>query len=132
DSLKLAFKEVHRHTKALDFVVNNAGILRDAVLGMITDAQIDEVMRTNVFSVIHIMQFATRLMMSRKSGSIVNIASIVGRTGTEGYVSYGASKAAVIGATMSAARELAPHGIRVNVVAPGAIDTDMIAAIPVA
>jgi 3-oxoacyl-[acyl-carrier protein] reductase len=130
DSLKTAFKEVHRQSKTLDFVVNNAGILRDAVLGMITDGQIDEVMRTNVFSVIHIMQFAARLMMPRKSGSIVNLSSIVGRAGTEGYVAYGASKAAVVGASMSAARELAPHGIRVNVVAPGAIDTAMLADVP--
>jgi 3-oxoacyl-[acyl-carrier protein] reductase len=132
ESLKAAFKEVHRHTKKLDFVVNNAGILREAVLGMILDAQIDEVMRTNVFSVIHIMQFAARLMMTRKSGSIVNIASIVGRTGSEGYVTYAASKAAVIGATMSAARELAPHGIRVNAVAPGAIETKLLANISAA
>src|SRR5690349_3524066 len=58
DSLKTTFKEIHQQTKTLDFVVNNAGILRDAVLGMITDSHIEEVMRTNAFSVIHIMQFA--------------------------------------------------------------------------
>jgi 3-oxoacyl-[acyl-carrier protein] reductase len=132
ESLKSAFKELHRNHKKLDFVVNNAGVLRDAALGLIADAQIDEVMRTNVFSVIQIMQFAARLMVPRKSGSIVNISSIVGRTGSEGYVTYGASKAAVIGATKSAARELAPHGIRVNAVAPGAIDTPMLADFPAA
>jgi 3-oxoacyl-[acyl-carrier protein] reductase len=130
ESLKAACKEVQQHSKRLDFLVNNAGILRDALIGMIGSAQVEEVMRTNALSVIHLTQFAARLMMPRKSGSIVNVASIIGRTGNVGQMVYSASKAAVIGATKSAARELGPHGVRVNAVAPGVINTNMISAIP--
>jgi 3-oxoacyl-[acyl-carrier protein] reductase len=130
EELKKAFKAVHSFSRKLDFLVNNAGILRDAIIGMIGTAQMQEVMQTNLFSTIQIMQFAARLMKPQKSGSIVNVSSIIGLVGNEGQVVYAASKAGVIGATKAAARELAPQGIRVNTVAPGVIKTNMIASIP--
>ena len=119
ESMKSAFQRVHAVGKRLDGLVNNAGVLRDALIGMITTSQIDEVMQTNAYGPIYLLQYAARLMARQKSGSIVNVASIIGQTGNEGQVVYAASKAAVIGATKAAARELAPANIRVNAIAPG-------------
>src|ERR1700728_189236 len=118
-----------RH-KRLDILVNNAGILRDKLIGMISDAEIDELFNVNIIGLIKITQLAARLMSRRKSGSIINISSIVGRRGNSGQTVYSATKAAVIGATFSAAKELGPMNIRVNAVAPGLIQTSMIAGIP--
>ena len=129
-SIKAGFQEVHRKRKRLDVLINNAGVHRDALLGMIAEAQIDEVMRTNVYGLIELMQYGARIMIPGKCGSIINVTSIFGRTGNDGQVVYAASKAAVIGATKSAARELAQHNIRVNAIAPGVIQTDMIASVP--
>jgi len=120
-----AFAEVFKEVKRLDVLVNNAGILQDALLGMVSASQIEDTMRTNLNSVILHMQYAARLMSRAKSGSIVNVSSIIGRVGNAGQTVYAASKAAVIGATLAAAKELASAQIRVNAVAPGLIDTDM-------
>ncbi|HEX9168914.1 MAG TPA: SDR family NAD(P)-dependent oxidoreductase [Roseiarcus sp.] len=92
---------------------------------MISDAEIEELFDVNVIGLIKIMQLAARIMTRRKSGSIVNISSIVGRKGNSGQTVYSATKSAVIGATFSAAKELAPMNIRVNAVAPGLIETSM-------
>ncbi|MDR3515076.1 MAG: glucose 1-dehydrogenase [Azospirillaceae bacterium] len=111
--------------KRLDILVNNAGIQRDNYIGMIPDAEIEAVMVNNVFSVIRLTQALSRLMKRNGAGSIVNVASILARTGNPGQFVYSASKAAVIGATMASAKELGPSGIRVNAVAPGLIATRM-------
>lgn len=121
-----AFQDVFRQTKRLDGLVNNAGIMQDALLGMISAAQVETTFAVNVFAAIYHMQYAARLMGRAKSGSIVNISSIMGRYGYPGKTTYSASKAAVIGATLAAAKELAASGIRVNAVAPGVIDTDLV------
>lgn len=124
-----AFQDVFRQTKRLDGLVNNAGIMQDALLGMITAEQVETTFAVNVFAAIYHMQYAARLMGRAKAGSIVNISSIMGRYGYPGKTTYSASKAAVIGATLAAAKELAPSGIRVNAIAPGVIETDLVRSI---
>src|ERR1700721_956746 len=116
--------------KRLDILVNNAGILRDKLIGMISDAEINELFDVNIIGLIKITQLAARLMSRRKSGSIINIASIVGRRGQSAQTVHSATQAPVSGATFSAAKELGPMNIRVNAAAPGLIQTPMMEAIP--
>ncbi len=122
---QLAFKRFRR----LDILVNNAGVLEDARIGMIADETIDNSLAINLKSVLLFTQASARLMTRNGGGSIVNVSSIIGRVGNAGQMLYGATKAGIIGATLSAAKELAPQQIRVNAVAPGYIDTHMIRAL---
>ena len=124
--VKAAFSEF----RVLDVMVNNAGVLNDGLIGMITEEQVRSTMATNLEAVIWCTQAAGRLMKRRKQGSIINLTSIIGMNGNVGQTVYGASKAGVIGATLSASKELAASNIRVNAIAPGYIETDMIRAIP--
>lgn len=119
------FQQIMSRFGRLDGLVNNAGVLHEGLLGMIGDADIDRVLAINVKAPLLTMQYAARLMSRRKSGSIVNLVSIMGAQGAAGLSLYSASKAALIGATRAASKELAPRGIRVNAVSPGFIDTDM-------
>ena len=129
-TVEQAVKLIFQQFKRLDIVVNNAGVQQNAYLGMISDEMIDQVLRTNLVGVFKVTQTMSRLMKRQKSGSIVNLSSIIGLRGNVAQMVYGASKAGVIGATLSAAKELAPHGVRVNAVAPGFIDTPMTAELP--
>jgi 3-oxoacyl-[acyl-carrier protein] reductase len=124
------YQAIFKAWKRLDVLVNNAGILEDALLGMITPELVDRVLGINTKGAILNLQGAARLMTRAKAGSIINLSSIIGVTGNEGQAVYGASKAALLGLTLSAAKELAPTGIRVNAVAPGYIETDMIKHLP--
>ena len=114
----------------LDILVNNAGVLYQGLLGMVEMAKVRDMFEVNVHAVINLTQYAVRLMAAKKSGSIINLTSIAGTQAIEGMPGYSAAKAAVIGFTQSAAKELAPKGIRVNGIAPGFIDTDMTRAMP--
>lgn len=122
---KQAFLWIKKNIGQLDAVVNNAGVMDDALLGMLKPDQLQKTLEVNTSAAIYHMQFASRLMAKQKSGSIVNVSSIMGRFGNAGQVAYSASKAALIGATYAAAKELAPSNIRVNAIAPGFIETDL-------
>lgn len=113
----------------LDIVVANAGIMEDALLGMIKEELVDTTLSTNVAGTLHTVQAAARVMMRKKTGSIVVLASIVGEHGSAGQTVYAASKAAVANIARSAAKELGRSGIRVNAVAPGIIETDLTAGL---
>ena len=125
DEVKNGFREIFKLTKNLDIVVNNAGILDDALIGMVTKTQIEKTFGINTFGVLYVSQYAARMMAKKKTGSIINISSIIGTNGNEGQAVYGGSKSAVIGITQSLSKELAPNNIRVNAIAPGFIDTEM-------
>ena len=115
-----------REHQGLDVLVNNAGILRQSVLGMMPAEVLRELFEINVFALIGLTQYAARVMDPARHPSVVNLASIAGTRGMEGVTAYSASKGAVVAFTRASAKELAPRGIRVNAIAPGFIDTDMI------
>jgi len=129
DAAKQTFQKIKKESGKLDCLVNNAGIMKDALIGMIDKKTTHEVFETNVFAVMELMQLAARLMTKQNNGSIINIASIVGVNGNKGQLVYSASKAAVIALTKTASKELTPKNIRVNAVAPGMIDTEMFRSI---
>jgi len=113
----------------LDVLVNNAGITRDGLIVRMSDEDWDRVIALNLTGVFSMTRAAAKVMMKARSGSIVNISSVVGISGNAGQANYAAAKAGVIGLTKSVARELASRKVRCNAVAPGFIETDMTAAL---
>ena len=111
----------------LDILVNNAGVTRDNVLMRLRDEDWDAVLNTNLRGAFNTIRAASRGMMKRRSGRIINIASVVGLTGNRGQANYAASKAGLIGLTKAVAKELASRNVLVNAVAPGYVETDMTA-----
>ena len=122
--------DVVKEFGTIDILVNNAGITRDTLLMRMKDEDFAKVLDTNLKGVFYCTKAVAKLMMKKRSGRIVNMASVVGLVGNAGQTNYAAAKAGVIGFSKSAAKELASRGITVNVVAPGFIGTDMTAVLP--
>lgn len=114
----------------IDVLVNNAGITKDALLMRMTEEQWDAVINVNLKSVFNFTKAAQKTMLKQRSGSIINMSSVVGVSGNAGQSNYSASKAGIIGFTKSVARELGSRGVRSNAIAPGFIITEMTAKIP--
>ena len=112
---------------SLDILVNNAGITADNLLMRMSDEQWDEVLRVNAGGVFKMTRAALAVMSRQRSGAIVNISSVTALRGNPGQANYSASKAAIVGMTRSIAKEMARRNVRVNVVAPGFVETDMTA-----
>ncbi|HEX4926008.1 MAG TPA: 3-oxoacyl-ACP reductase FabG [Bdellovibrionales bacterium] len=111
-------------------LINNAGVHNDTLLGLMSDAAFDDVMKTNVYGPFYLMRWCVRKMLKARAGVIVNLSSLSGQLGNAGQVNYAASKAALIAMTKSLAQEVGSRGLRVNAVAPGLIETEMIEQIP--
>jgi len=109
----------------IDILVNNAGITKDNLLMRMSEEEFDKVIQINLKGTYLVTKEVTKYMMKKRSGSIVNLASVVGVAGNAGQCNYAASKAGIIGFTKSIAKELASRNIRANAVAPGFIETDM-------
>lgn len=114
----------------IDVLVNNAGITRDTLLMRMTEEQWDLVINVNLKSVFNFTKIVQAIMLKQKSGSIINMSSVVGVSGNAGQSNYSASKAGIIGFTKSIAKELGSRNIRCNAIAPGFIITEMTAALP--
>ncbi|MDR0787517.1 MAG: 3-oxoacyl-ACP reductase FabG [Gemmatimonadota bacterium] len=132
ESVDTLIKSVDADLSGVDILVNNAGVTRDNLLMRLKDEDWDAVIDTNLRGAFNTIRAASRGMMKKRAGRIINITSVVGITGNKGQANYAASKAGMIGLTKSVARELGSRGILVNAIAPGYIDTDMTAELPAA
>jgi len=125
DPVNSAFEEIIKINGTIDILINNAGITRDGLLMRMKSEQWDDVLNTNLKGVFLCTKYASKFMMKKRSGSIVNISSVVGIIGNPGQANYSAAKAGVIGFTKTCAKEFASRGINVNAIAPGFIETEM-------
>jgi 3-oxoacyl-[acyl-carrier protein] reductase len=130
DDSRRVIDEVVKDFSRLDILVNNAGITRDTLLMRMTEDQWDSVISVNLKSVFNLTRAAIMVMIKQKSGSIINMSSVVGVSGNAGQSNYSASKAGIIGFTKSVAKETGVRNIRCNAIAPGFIITEMTGKLP--
>jgi len=126
DAIKVMVEGVRSHFGRLDIIVNNAGILRDKALMLMEEQDWEEVISTNLSGAFNLVRAAIVTFMKQKSGNIINLTSVSGIKGMPRQVNYSASKAGIIGLTKALAREVGAYNVRVNAIAPGFIDTDMV------
>jgi len=129
DAIKVMVEGVKSHFGRLDIIVNNAGILRDKALMLMEEQDWEDVITTNLSGAFNVIRAAIVTFMKQKSGNIINITSVAGIKGMPRQVNYSASKAGIIGLTKALAREVGPYNVRVNALAPGYVDTDMVQGI---
>ncbi len=127
DSIVSAFDQIEEQFGPVSVLVANAGITRDTLLMRMTDEDIDEVLQTNLAGSIRLARRAMKGMLRARSGRVIFVSSVVWALGSAGQVNYAASKAGLVGAARSLAREVGSRGITVNVIAPGFVETDMTA-----
>jgi len=127
--VKQWIEELQQRSGDIDIVINSAGITRDSALVTMNDEAWGDVIRTNLDGVYNVCKCVSYGMMKRRSGVILNMSSVSGVRGNIGQSNYAASKSGIIGFSKSLAKELGPYGVRVNVIAPGLIETDMTSAI---
>lgn len=125
DQCESMVKAVKERFGTIDVLINNAGITRDGLMARMSEEQYDTVIAVNQKSVFNMLKLAGNVMIRQKQGKIVNLASVAGLYGNPGQINYSASKAAIIGMTKTAAKELGSRNINVNAVAPGFISTPM-------
>jgi len=123
-------KNVLEEFGTIDILINNAGITKDNLLLRISEEDFDKVIEVNLKSVFNLTKAVIRPMMKQRSGSIINMSSVVGVKGNAGQTNYAASKAGILGFTKSVALELGSRNIRCNAIAPGFIETEMTASLP--
>ena len=129
EAVEKLFADVESRFEKLDILVNNAGITRDTLLPIMTDAQWDDIIAANLTSCFLCSRAASRMMMRKRYGRIINMSSVSGVIGNAGQTNYSATKAGMIGFTRSLSKELAKRKVTVNAVAPGFIESDMTKAL---